>query len=950
MMIRIGFLTGAAVVALSLAMPGIMQFRADAAAAAHAPALKAPPIAFTEWRLPNGLKVIAIPDKSTANVMVSVWYAVGSKHDPEGRSGFAHLFEHILSRKTENMPYNMINRLTEDVGGVRNASTSDDRTNYYEIVPAQYLETLLWTHAERMARPVVDAEVFERERSIVKEEYRQRIMAPSYGRMRLALVENGFDLLPQRRSTIGSIAQLDAAKLDDARAFHQAFYGPDTATMIVSGNFDPAQLKQYVQRMFGAIPARAKPVPLEIATLEPPRTAPRRVDMTAPNVPLPVVAFQWKLPGALSSDRPALEVLDAILGRGDNSRFNQVLVRSGKAVSASPQFNFSREGGSAVLLAVIGQGQSQDEVAGLLDGEVKKVRAVPVTSAELAEAKNELISDSLRARETAQGRAFELGEELAITGDPRAADRRLAALARVTAADVLRVAKAYFSPQTRLELRYGAGVDNPASYANPFKMPVFGSVDPATGSPRVLRDEASRQAPPAPGAKPAIRAPQMTQSKLSNGIAVVSARTGLIPVATFTVLFPGGSSTDPQGLAGLANMVAGLAGEGTPSRSAEQIAARFESLGAELSTSVTADGTLLSVSAPTANLAPAAEVLADMIQNANYPEASFERERKRALDGLQASYKDPGALGAMALQPLLYGSAPYGMQGQGTIASLGRLTRADLAAQRQQQWSPHSVKILVSGGIDPAAGTALAERLFGKWNAAPPPPAMRVSRAGPAPAPRTVVIDLPGAGQAAVYVATRGVGRSEPDFYALQLANSVLGAGSNGRLFEEVRTKRGLSYGAYSSFASRAEAGLLIASAQTKNESAAEVVKVMLDQFTRLGTEPISADALQKRRLFLTGGTQRALETSSGFSGVIGGLILQGLLPSEAFLFADRLAGVSPAAVNAAAAHYVLPGSATVLIVGDASAFIDALRAVRGDVVVIKASDLNLDSPTLRNQ
>ena len=946
-MIRAGFFAGVGVIALSLAAPGAMQLRAEAAGTISAPVLKAPPIAFTEWTLPNGLRVIAIPDKATANVMVSVWYAVGAKHDPEGRSGFAHLFEHILSRKTENMPYNMINGLTEDVGGVRNASTSDDRTNYYEIVPAQYLETLLWTHAERMARPVIDSEVFERERSIVKEEFRQRILAPPYGRLQLALAENAFDVLPQRRPTIGSIEQLDAAKLDDARAFHQAFYGPDTATMIVSGNFDPATLKAQVSRLFGAIPARANPVPLTIAAKEPQRTAPRRIDVTAPNVPLPVIAYQWKLPGALSPDRPALEVLAAILSRGENSRLNRALVRSGKAVNANTIVNFSREGGTAAVLAITGMGQSQDDVAGLLAAEVARIQTSPVSAAELAEARNEIISDSLRARETAQGRAFELGEAMAITGDPRAADKRLAALTRVTAADVQRVARTYLVPQGRLELRYGAGAENPAAYANPAKMPVFGSVAPATGSPRLLRDEASRQAPPAPGAKPFVRAPQMAQSKLANGIAVVAARTGSVPLATFTVMFPGGTATDPRDKAGLAGLAAALATEGTPTRSAEAIAARFESLGAQVSASVTADGTLLSVSAPTANLAAAAEVLADLVRNANYPAASFERERKRAIDGLQASYKDPGALGQMALLPLLYGSAPYGLQGSGTIASLGKLTREDLLSHRQLRWHPAAARILVSGGIDPAAGTALAQRLFGTWKSAAPAPAPLAERAGLAPSPRTVVIDLPGAGQAAVYVATRGVGRSDQDYYALQLANAVLGVGSNGRLFEEVRTKRGLSYGSYSSFATRAEAGLLVASAQTKNESAAEVAKVILEQFGRLGTEPVSEDALQKRRLFLTGGTQRALETSAGFSGLIGGLILQGLAPAEAFAYAGRLAAVAPGAVNAAASRYVLPSQATLVVVGDASKFIDTLRALRPDLVVIKASELDLSSPTL---
>ena len=270
-MTKRALLAMAAVGALAIAAP------VQAAPGAAAAQLSVPPIAFKERTLANGLKLIAIRDTSTPNVAVSVWYEVGSKHDPEGRSGFSHLFEHILSRKTRNMPYNMINKLTEDVGGARNASNWYDRTNYYEIVPAQYLKTMLWSHAERMARPVVDPEVFETERNVVKEELRQRILAPPYGRMRLVLSENVWDVMPHRRPGIGSIEDLDAATLEDARAFHEAFYGPDTAALIVSGNFDEAELDGWVDAYFGSIPARANRIPLAITAKEKARTSPRAV-------------------------------------------------------------------------------------------------------------------------------------------------------------------------------------------------------------------------------------------------------------------------------------------------------------------------------------------------------------------------------------------------------------------------------------------------------------------------------------------------------------------------------------------------------------------------------------------------------------------------------------------------------------------------------------------------
>ncbi len=330
--------TGAAIIALSTGMPVLAQGTEGqtATATASAPAIDVPEIAFTQWTLANGLTVIAIPDDTTATVTTSMWYDVGSKLDPEGRSGFAHLFEHILSRKTENMPYNEIASLTADIGGTRNASNSPDRTNYFEQVPAQYLERMLWTHKERMALPVVDQEVFDNERNVVKEELRQRVLAPPYGRFqRFVLAENSYDVLPQRRPGIGSIEELDAATLDDARAFHQAYYGPDTATLIVAGNFDTADLRALVDKYFAAIPPRENPVPLAIAAREPARTQARFVAATAPNVPLPLVGATWKTPPAGDRDMPALEVLDAIMSSGQNSRLHAALVRTGKAVQVA---------------------------------------------------------------------------------------------------------------------------------------------------------------------------------------------------------------------------------------------------------------------------------------------------------------------------------------------------------------------------------------------------------------------------------------------------------------------------------------------------------------------------------------------------------------------------------------------------------------------------------------
>ncbi|HEX9966211.1 MAG TPA: pitrilysin family protein [Allosphingosinicella sp.] len=924
-----------------------------AAAQPAASRIEVPPLQYKERRLANGLRVISMRDTSTANVSVSVWYEVGSKHDPEGRSGFAHLFEHILSRKTRNMPYNMINRLVEDVGGERNASTSSDRTNYYESVPARYLETMLWTHAERMARPVIDPQVFETERNVVKEEYRQGVLTPPYGRLRLLITDNAWDVTPHRRPTIGSIEQLDAATVADARAFHEAYYGPDTATLIVSGNFDQKQLDAWVDEYLGPIPARAGKVPIPITAREPKRTVPRAATMYAPNVPLPVVGSVWRIPGMAHRDMAAIEVMDGILTTGESSRLHKSLVREKRlATQAGAQLaNFEEEGYYAPNLILAG-GRSVEEAEAALAAEIERIRSRPVTAAELAEAKNELLADALRQRETFSGRASGLGEVLVRSGDPKQWDKMIAAYQRVTAADVQRVAMTYLTPESRVDLRYLNEGARPAGQAddwtNPVPMPTFRSAPPATRPPNELAAEGERQAPPAPGPSVRVTPPAISETKLPTGLTVVTARSGQVPLATMTLVVKGGSSTDPRGKSGLATMAADLATKGTASRSAEQISAELEALGATLSAGAGADGSILSITAPVANLEAAGRVLADIAQNATFPAEELELQRKQAIDSLSIALRNPGQLAAMIAQPLVYGDAPYATLGSGTPQSLASLTREDFVEQHRRWWHPGNSALVISGGIDSARADALAAALLGGWRGVGPAPVAPASRAGQPQKVRTIVVDLPGAGQAAVLAAVRGISRSDPLYYQANAANAVLGGGSSGRLFQEVRTKRALSYGAYSGMPARLDAGYLTASGQTKNETAAEVAKVFLDELDRLGRQPLERQEVLNRIAFITGAFNRQAETSGGLGNMLASLLQQGMPPSEVARFVANMEGVTPEGASAAAGRLVGADRATLVIVGDSAKFIDKLRAVRPDVEVIRFDELDLDSPTLR--
>ena len=426
--------------------------------------IRMPQMKFTDRTLANGMRVLSVSDSSSPTVAIQVWYHVGSKDDPQNRSGFAHLFEHIMFKSTKNMKSEMMDRLTEDVGGFNNAFTADDVTVYFEVVPSNYLETLLWAEADRLSGLNVDDANFKSERDVVKEEFRQGVLAPPYGMFEYLLQQRSFLQHPYKRPGIGSIEDLDAASLKDVQEFHTTYYRPDNATLVVVGDFDQKQFDAWVDKYFAPIPKPNRPLP-RVQVKEPDRKAEMRFTEYGRN-DLPAVGLTYLTPRQSDADSEPLRVADAILSAGESSRlYNALVYQQQLAAEVNSSFEAREDVSLFVLTAVLSEGKKAADAEKSLLAEIRKLQDAPVSAAELEKAKNQIITRQLRQRETNNGKALALGEAAVLLGDPARVNTDLARLQAVTAADVQRVMKKYFADTNRMVLYYLPETSKPKTEA-----------------------------------------------------------------------------------------------------------------------------------------------------------------------------------------------------------------------------------------------------------------------------------------------------------------------------------------------------------------------------------------------------------------------------------------------------------------------------------------------------
>jgi zinc protease len=459
----------------------------------------------------------------------------------------------------------------------------------------------------------------------------------------------------------------------------------------------------------------------------------------------------------------------------------------------------------------------------------------------------------------------------------------------------------------------------------------------------------AQETPPPPAAPRSVNVPKPVERTLANGLRVIVIENHATPLVGAQLLVKNGGEADPAAMSGLADMTAELLTKGTKTRTAPQIAQEIEALGGVIGSAAGWDASRASVNVISSKTEAALSVLADVVRNPVFKEEEIERLRQQYLDSLSVGMNSPGQLASWVAARVVFGDSPYGHPVSGTTASVGRIQRKDVADFHGRFYRPDNAVLVLGGDIRAEDAYKLAERLFGDW--AKPSTALQASAAtgaaGAAGKRRVVVVDMPGAGQAAVVFARRGIARTDPEFYSGIVANSVL-SGYSGRLNQEIRIKRGLSYGARSSLETRRDVGPFVASAQTKNQSGAEVASLLMGELSRLSSEAVSEAELTPRKAVVIGNFGRTLETTEGLVAQVAQLALYGLSLDEINRYIASVQAVTPAQIQKFAGSRLGAADAAIVIVGDAKDFIEPLRKQFPEVEVIKRDELDLDTGKLR--
>ena len=861
-----------------------------------------PEIKFEKFVLSNGLQVILHEDHSTPMVSVNVWYHVGSKNEKRGRTGFAHLFEHLMFEGSENVGSGMFDKWLEAAGGDNNGSTTEDRTNYWENIPSNALELALFLESDRMANLLagLDQEMLDAQRDVVKNERRQGVDNQPYGRVHEIELEAMFPYNhPYSWPVIGSMEDLSAASLEDVEEFFRKYYAPNNASLSIAGDINPEETRRLVEKYFSDIPPGP---PIDRFEEWMPRLGDvRKIDMKD-KVSLARVYISWPTPALFKPGDAELDLLASILADGKNSRLYKSLVYDKQIAQDVDAYQLSMEiAGTFNIVATAKPGVSLAELKKEIDTELKKLTDQPPSKEEFRTAVNNWEAGFTRRLQSIGGfggKANLLNEYNTFTGSPGYLNEDMNRYLSATPESVQKVVKEYLMPGNRVIINVTPEGDLKADL----------SITP------------DRTKKPLTGPVPGLTLPSWDERTLSNGLKVIVSQQHELPLIQFNLLINSGWTADPAGKPGVSSLTSDLLDEGTSNRTTLEISEDLKSIGTNLSTRSTFDRSTVSMNTLKKYLDKSLDIFSDIVMSASFPEDELDRKKLQYSSRILQEKSQPFTVALKSFFKALYGKGhPYAepYTGTGTEESINSIVRDDLVNYYKTYFRPNNATLVVVGDVTSDEIIPVIEETFSGWERKAVPD-INVPDGRKIDKPCVYLINKSGAAQSVIVAGHYGLDRNSPDYYAAEVMNTILGGKFTSRLNMNLREDKGYTYGARSTFIYHKHLGSFLAYAQVQSEVTKESLVEFVKEFKGIaGEKPVGPEELEETEKYITLRYPREFETISQIGDKLEELVSYDLPDNYFNTYVLSIENVTGKEVADAGKKYVRTDNMLYVIMGD---------------------------------
>ena len=902
-------------------------------------------IPYRKYRLDNGLTVLLHEDHSDPLVHVDVTYHVGSGREEVGKSGFAHFFEHMMFQGSENVADEEHFRIITEAGGTLNGTTNTDRTNYFETVPSNQLEKMLWLEADRMGflLDAVTQEKFEVQRETVKNERGQRVDNQPYGlvseRVGEALYPPGH---PYSWSTIGYVEDLDRVDVDDLKQFFLRWYGPNNAVLTIGGAIDPNRALAWVAKYFGPIPRGP-----EVADPEKPPVsldADRYISLQD-KVAVPLLYVAFPTVHLYHPDEAPLDVLMFILGQGETSLLYKNMVKNGFAVQAGANHGCQELACTFTIAAFLnpGGGKSLADLLKIARDSFAEFEQRGVTEDDVERVKMTIISGKIYGLESVAGKVGQIAAYETFTGNPNFTAEDIARYETVTAEEVMRVYEKYILGKPAVIMSVvpqgqGDELAAPDSWKRPDRvLPDYEASETVALEARRAIDAFDRSIVPPAGPNPAVVLPVIYRGELDNGVQVLGAVNDEVPTTAISLRLQVGQRNESLDQLGLAGLTAAMLNESTRKSSNEELSDRLQKLGSSISVSAGNDFTTMTVRSLSRNLDKTLDLAAEKLFQPKFDESDFERVKAQTLQAIEQSKTRPATTAEVIYQKLLLGADnSIAYRNIGNSETVRALTLTDVRAFYDQHYSPAVASIVAVSSVD-SKSLLKKLRVFGDW--AGPDVAVAGLKPFPEPGePRLYLVDKPGAAQSEIRMGKRSLSYDATgDYYRTGLANYPLGGAFNSRINLNLREDKGYTYGARSSFNGQADYGLFTASAAVRTDVTAASIAEFEKELRLFAREGITREELDFTRSAVGQRDARRFETPAQKLGFLSNILTYSL--DEDFVEQQNriLAEITRAQIDTLAARYMGPDDMQIVVVGDKQVILPDLKTLGYPIVELDA-------------